>query len=95
MLFGGGNEVGKNGYTFEDYQDGYVNQLQGLNERVLKLLTKIFQKDPKGIIILQGDHGTFSTEALKEQQSFLFAVKNTHFENIKPEQFFKQFIYGE
>lgn len=91
----GENEVGKNAYNFNDYQAGYVNQLQGLNKKVLELLTMISQKDPNGIIILQGDHGTFTTEALKEQQGFLFAVKNASFENIKPEQFFKQFIYGE
>lgn len=91
----GENEVGKNAYTFEDYQDGYVKQLQGLNKKVLKLLTMISQKDLNGIIVLQGDHGTFMTADLKEQQSFLFAVKNASFENIKPEQFFKQFIYGE
>ena len=91
----GENEVGKNAYSFEDYQAGYVKQLQGLNKKVLELLTMIYQKDPNGIIILQCDHGTFMTEALKEQQGFLFAVKNASFENIKPEQFFKQFIYGE
>ena len=91
----GENEVGKNAYAFEDYQSEYVKQLQGLNKKVLKLLTTISQKDPNGIIILQGDHGTFMTENLKEQQSFLFAIKNTPFEGIKSEQFFKQFIYGE
>ena len=91
----GENEVGKNAYAFEDYQSGYVKQLQGLNKKVLKLLATISQKDPNGIIILQGDHGTFMTENLKEQQSFMFAVKNADFANIKPEQFFKQFIYGE
>lgn len=91
----GENEVGKNAYVFEDYQDGYINQLQGLNKKVLELLKSIEQKDPNGIVILQGDHGTFMTEALKEQQSFLFALKNASFSNIKPEQFFKQFIYGE
>ena len=91
----GENEVGKNAYVFEDYQDGYINQLQGLNKKVLELLKSIEQKDPNGIIILQGDHGTFMTEDLKEQQAFMFATKNAPFENIKSEQFFKQFIYGE
>ena len=69
--------------------------MQGLNKKVLKLLATISKKDPNGIIILQGDHGTSMTENLKEQQSFLFAIKNTPFEGIKSEQFFKQFIYGE
>lgn len=55
----------------------------------------ISQMDPNGIIVLQGDHGTFMTEDLKEQQSFLFAMKNAPIENIKTEHFFKQFIYGE
>ena len=69
--------------------------MSGLNKKVLQLLTMISQKDPNGIIILQGDHGTFMTENLKEQQSFMFAVKNAPFEDIKTEQFFKQFIYGK
>jgi len=88
----GENEVGKNAYSFEDYQAGYVKQLQGLNKKVLELLKSIEQKDPNGIVILQGDHGTFMTEDLKEQQSFMFAIKNAPIENIKSEQFFKQFI---
>ena len=88
----GENEVGKNAYIFEDYQTGYIKQLQGLNKKVLKLLTTISQKDPNGIIILQGDHGTFMTGDLKEQQSFMFAIKNAPIENIKSEQFFKQFM---
>ena len=91
----GENEVGKNAYVFEDYQDGYINQLQGLNKKVLELLKSIEQKDPNGIVILQGDHGTFVTEDLKEQQALMFATKNAPFENIKSEQIFKQFIYGE
>lgn len=90
----GENEVGTNAYKFKDYRKGYIKQLQGLNKKVLELIKLICQKDPHGIIILQGDHGTFTTDDLREHQSFLFAIKtNIAYKCLQTEQFFKQFIY--
>ena len=83
-----------NAYKFKDYRKGYIKQLQGLNKKVLELIKLICQKDPHGIIILQGDHGTFTTDDLREHQSFLFAIKtNIAYKCLQTEQFFKQFIY--
>ena len=90
----GENEVGKTAYSLDDYKQGYIEQLQGLTIKILELLNTINQKDPAAIVVLQGDHGTFTTTNSQEQQSFLFAVKNVSFEPKATENFFKHFIYG-
>ena len=92
----GENEVSSNAYTTENYREQYISQLQGLSKKIIKILENIISKDPSATIILQGDHGTFTTDNLSEQQCFLFALRsNKTFSILNPEQFFKQLVYGE
>ena len=92
----GENGVGSCGYSPEDYRKAYIEQLNGLNKSIVSFLGSIVAKDPDATIVLQGDHGTFMTNDEKEQSGFLFAVKGIDkYNQWRPEQFFKHFIYGE
>jgi len=53
-----------------------------------KILTLLY-------IVIQGDHGTFTTNDFAEQRAFLFATRNAPFPIKNSESFFKQLIYGE
>lgn len=83
----GENEVGENAYSTEDYRSLYKIQLEGLNKKLLKCLKQIISKDPKATIILQGDHGTFTTQDLQEQKTHLLAVKSENVEQNLLEKF--------
>ena len=74
----------------------YIEQLKGLNENIISLLDSVLQRDPHALIVLQGDHGTFTTNDEREQSGFLFAVKGKDkYSQWRSEQFFERLIYGE
>lgn len=92
----GENDVGANGYKMEDYTSSYISQLKSLNKKLITIMQNIVTQDPSATIVLQGDHGTFTTTDKLENSSILFALRATQtFNNLIPEKIFKQFIYGE
>lgn len=93
----GENEVSAHTYKKEDYCPRYLDQIQGFTPKILSYLKAIIQKDPKAMILLQGDHGTFTTQDSLENQGILFAVRNP----LKPlspgfeaHTFLRQCLYG-
>lgn len=93
----GENEVGPHAYAKADYCAQYIEQIQGLNPKLLYYLEAIIAKDPSAMILVQGDHGTFTTQNPNEHEAILFAVRQP----LKPldapiyaHTFLKNCIYG-
>ncbi|HEY3781132.1 MAG TPA: hypothetical protein VGL56_08630 [Fimbriimonadaceae bacterium] len=97
------------GGTKEEYQTGYIGQLQYLNSRVLQIvdhLVKISQTPP--IIILQGDHGSREyldqnnlaksdvREAFRNFNAFLVSpqVRKNLYASITPVNSFRMILDG-
>jgi len=58
FIMGDGSHYYDNGGTVEDYLEGYVNNIKGLNNLITTLIKKIKDNsDQPFIIILQADHG--------------------------------------
>lgn len=90
----GENEVSASSYKLLDYKKLYINQLRHLNSSVLAIVKRITSEDPESIIIIQGDHGTFTTEDdLTEHNSFFLAVRAPKVTWRKPETILEDILF--
>lgn len=92
----GENEVGAHAYIKADYSAQYVEQIQGLNPKLLSCLKAIIEKDPKAMVLLQGDHGTFTSQDSNEHEAILLAVRNPLSPldaSIHAPKFLKDYVY--
>lgn len=70
------------GGTREEYLNGYINQMQYVNKRVLEVVDHILAKNKNSVILIQGDHGSrmeldwdsSPTANLRESFSILNAI---------------------
>ena len=63
------------GISFEEYRGRLIEQIQALNDGLLRTVDRIIQADPSGIVVLMSDHGSRYTVSNRQEQfkSFLAA----------------------
>ena len=63
------------GYSFDEYREGFLNELAAVNALVLDTADRVIAADPNAVVIVMSDHGsryTFADDA-EHFRSFLSA----------------------
>ena len=67
--------------------DGYLNEIQFINKKMINFITKILSQSDESIIIIQGDTGTSIlnnpdiSDYMKKRLSILYAIHIPHVDN--------------